>query len=225
MKNIWILTLTFLISLTATLNTTAAESTISGQVIAGYRVLKVSPGRDQLNFTVFRGDYIKFGYDEELGPQPFAIPELKYKQTIAPSPEKSPFFKMKKAGTYAFTLGDRAGTLRVIELVRPNYTELTAAQAAELLKNIQPFILDVRTPQEYKQFSIKGAHLLPIGQLQARIKELKAYKNDDVFVYCATGNRSTVASKILADAGFKRIYNLRYGAYDWARRGFPIVRH
>ena len=56
------------------------------------------------------------------------------------------------------------------------------------------------------------------------IKALKAYKNDDVFVCRATGNRSTVASKIMADAGFKLIYNLRYGAYDWTRRGFPIVK-
>jgi len=225
MKTLYILALSLLVSLAPNLTATAAEQTVSGRVIGGYRILPVPAGRDKINFTVYRGDYIKFSYNEQLGPQPFALPVLKYQQTITPSPEKSPFFKMKKAGTYVFTLGDRAGTLTVVELVRPNYTELTAAQAAELLKNIRPFILDVRTPREYKQFSIKGAHLLPIGQLQARIKELEAYKNDDVFVYCATGNRSTVASKILADAGFKRIYNLRYGAYDWARRGFPIVKH
>ncbi len=225
MKNTWMLVLALLVSITVPFNTTAARETVSGRVIAGYRVLQVPTGQSRLNFTVFRGDYIKFSYDGKLGPQTLTVPELKYKQTINPAPEKSPFFKMKKAGAYGFTLGGRPGTLTVTELVRPNYTELTAAQAAELLKNLKPFILDVRTPQEYKQFSIKGAHLLPIGQLQARIGELEAYKNDDVFVYCATGNRSTVASKILADAGFKRIYNLRYGAYDWARRGLPIVKH
>ncbi len=226
MKTLALFLLVFLLSPAAAFTSTAAaQQRLSGEVIAGYRVLPVAESQDQLNFTVYRGDYIKFSYDSKLGPLPFVLPELKYKQTINPAPEKSPFFKMKKAGAYGFTLGDRAGTLTVIELVRPNYTELTAAQAAELLKNLKPFILDVRTPQEYKQFSIKGAHLLPIGQLQARIGELEAYKNDDVFVYCATGNRSTVASKILADAGFKRIYNLRYGAYDWARRGFPIVKH
>jgi len=225
MKTIQIIVLTLLVSMTAALNTTAAEQTVSGRVIAGYRILQVPTGREPINFTVYRGDYIKFSYDQKLGPLPFEVRELKYKQTIAPAPEKSPFFKMKKTGTYGFTLGDRTGTITVIELMRPNYTELTAAQAAELLNNIKPFILDVRTPGEYKQFSIKGAHLLPIGHLQARIAELEPYKNDDIFIYCATGNRSTVASKILADAGFKRIYNLRYGAYDWARRGFPIVRH
>jgi rhodanese-related sulfurtransferase len=44
-----------------------------------------------------------------------------------------------------------------------------------------------------------------------------------ILIYCATGNRSTVASRILADLGFKRIYNLRYGVYDWARKGHPYA--
>lgn len=222
MKSLYILLPILLAALNLT--ATAAEQTASGRVIAGYRVLQVPSNLERLNFIVYRGDYIKFSYDEKMGPLPFAAQDLKYGKTIHPSPEKSPFFKMKKAGSYAFSLGNHTGTITVVELIRPNYTELTAARAAEVLNNIKPFILDVRTPGEYKHLSIKGSHLLPIQLLQARIKELEPYKNDDVFVYCATGNRSTVASKILADAGFKRIYNLRYGIHDWARRGFPVVK-
>jgi len=89
------------------------------------------------------------------------------------------------------------------------------------LNNLHPFILDVRTPQEYRQIHIEGTYLIPIQQLQARIEELESKKHEDIFIYCATGNRSTVASRILADRGFKRIYNLRYGVYEWASQGHP----
>ena len=195
---------------------------ISGKIVTGYRVLRVDPALQDISLTVYRGDYIKFRYPENFSSLSFSIPELKYKDTLFPQPEKSSFFKMKATGTYLFSLGSGGGTIQVIDLVRPNYTEVTAEQAEKILTNLQPFILDVRTPQEYKQLHIEGTHLIPIQQLQARIGELESRKHEDIFIYCATGNRSTVASRILADRGFKRIYNLRYGVYDWARKGYPF---
>jgi rhodanese-related sulfurtransferase len=199
----------------------AVSEMISGKIITGYRVLPVDPAANDNRLTVYRGDYIKFSYPEQFGSLAFAMEELKYKDTLFPQPTKSPFFKMKAIGTYSFTLGEAGGTITVVDLVRPNYTEVTANEAAELLNNLHPFILDVRTPEEYQQVHIEGTHLIPIQQLQARIGELESKKHEDIFIYCATGNRSTVASRILADRGFKRIYNLRYGVYDWARKGHP----
>jgi len=205
----------------ATFCQASSEQIVSGDIHSGYRILEVDTSSGDNSLTVYRGDYIKFQYSETLATLPFAIPELKYKGTLFPDPTKSVFFKMKQTGTYSFTLGNAGGTINVIDLVRPNYVEVTADEAAELLKNLHPFILDVRTPKEYEQIHIDGTYLLPIQQLQARIKELESKKHEDIFVYCATGNRSTVASKILADLGFKRIYNLRYGVHDWARKGHP----
>ena len=198
-----------------------AKENVSGDVKSGFRILDVNPKQPGNNYTVYRGDYIKLRYPESFQSQLFVIDDLKYSATILPQPGKSPFFKMKQAGTYAFQLGEGGGTISVIELIRPNYTEVTASEAVELLKNLNPFILDVRTPPEYEQAHIEGTHLIPIQELQKRIGELESQKHEDIFVYCATGNRSTVAARILADAGFKRIYNLRYGVHDWARSGYP----
>ncbi|WP_169309353.1 rhodanese-like domain-containing protein [Desulforhopalus sp. IMCC35007] len=195
--------------------------TVSGEVINGYRLLELDPAETTQRFTVYRGDYIKFLYPERFGQQTFSMPELNYSNIIFPQPEKAPFFKMKAVGSYTFKLDTGGGRIEVIDLVRPNYIELTAEEAVELLKNIDPFILDVRTPEEYQQFHVEGTYLVPIQELQGRISELESKKHEDIFVYCATGNRSTVAAKILADQGFKRIYNLRYGVYDWAQQGFP----
>lgn len=200
-----------------------ANEKISGDIENGFRILDVQPGDHDNDFTVYRGDYIKLRYPDSFQKQLFVINELTYSDTISPQPEKSPFFKMKKVGTYLFQLGQGGGEITVIELIRPNYIEVTASEGAELLKNLNPFILDVRTPQEYEQGHIEGTHLIPIQELQQRIGELKAQKYEDIFVYCATGNRSTVASRILVDAGYKRIYNLRYGMYDWVRSGYPSI--
>lgn len=199
------------------------ETVISGNISTGFRILDVDPSTKDHAFTVYRGDYIKLSYPKKFGSLAFSMVELKYKDTLFPEPAKAPFFKMKTTGTYSFTLGDAGGSITVTELVRPNYIEVTADEAAELLNSLHPFILDVRTPGEYQQIHIDGTHLIPIQQLQARIAELESKKHEDIFIYCATGNRSTVAARILADRGFKRIYNLRYGIYDWAKRGHPYV--
>ncbi len=208
---------------TFTLLGTAYSENISGEIITGYRVLSVDPATTTNDLTVYRGDYIKFRYPAQFSSLEFIVTELKYKDMLFPDPAKSPFFKMKATGTYPFTLGSGGGSIKVVELTRPNYTEVTADEAAVILSNLHPFILDVRSPGEYSQLSIEGSYLIPIQQLQARVGELEAQKNEDIFVYCATGNRSTVAARFLADLGFKRIYNLRYGVYDWARRGYPYV--
>ena len=217
---VWCLLCTLVFSHNAHAN---QDDIISGEIVTGYRVLSVNPENSDISLSVYRGDYIKFSYPQKVGSLLFTVPALKYKDRVTGNPETSPFFKMKTTGTYGFTLGQAAGTITVIELSRPNYVAVTAEEGAKILQNLQPFVLDVRTPQEYKQIHIQGTTLIPIQQLQARIGELESKKHEDIFIYCATGNRSTVAARILANRGFKRIYNLRYGIHDWARKGYPYT--
>ncbi len=141
-----------------------AKENVSGDVKSGFRILDVDPKRPDNTFTIYRGDYVKLRYPDSFQTQLFVIDDLKYSDTILPQPGKSPFFKMKQAGTYAFQLGEGGGAITVIELIRPNYTEVTASEASELLKNLNPFILDVRTPPEYEQAHIEGTHLIPIQE-------------------------------------------------------------
>lgn len=204
--------------------TSAKDGRISGEVRAGFRILEIDPTRDDSSFVVYRGDYIKFQYPGRFGELSFAMADLNYSGTAVPDLDKTPYYKMKKVGTYGFSLGSGTGVIEVIDLVRPNYVELTAKEAQELLNNRKLFILDVRMPQEYQQLHLKDSYLIPIQELQSRLGELQGQKHEDIFVYCATGNRSTVAAKIMADAGFKRIYNLRFGIHDWARKGHTYDR-
>lgn len=202
----------------------AASEPVSGEIVGGFRVLPIQKGPDSLQFSVYRGDYIKFDVDDTMAGTVLSIPDLSIVEQLTDNIEDSPYVKMKHTGAYAFSLGDLTGIITVIEYKQPNYRELTAREAAELIDNIQPLILDVRTPFEYKRGHLQNSVLIPVQELQSRWKEIPEYKNQDVLIYCATGNRSTVASKILIDSGFKRIMNLRYGIVDWGKRRFPVVQ-
>ncbi len=80
-------------------------------------------------------------------------------------------------------------------------------------------LLDVREPYEYELCHLEGAMLIPLGQLQARIKELE--KDEETVVYCHVGVRSTQAVALLRQAGFSNARNLQGGIDSWARQVDP----
>lgn len=75
-------------------------------------------------------------------------------------------------------------------------------------------LIDVREPYEHQEFNI-GGQLIPIGSFMASIPELAAHKDDEVIVYCRSGNRSGMAKHLLEAAGFKNARNLEGGMLAW----------
>lgn len=82
------------------------------------------------------------------------------------------------------------------------------------------YLLDVRTLGEYTQKRIKGAHLIPIDQVQKRINEIP--KNRPIIVYCETGMRSSQVGRYLDSLGYRDVANLSQGIMGWQVRGYPI---
>lgn len=199
---------------------------ISGKVQGGYRTLAVKVTGEPLNLTVYRGDYIKFILDDDGAAQDeyqLEIPDLSVSANLKDNTEDRPYFKMKVTGQYQITIGERSGIIEVVELTQANYTELSNEEAWALLDIVErPFLLDVRTRGEYNRGYIDGAVLISLQEIQRRVDELEMYKNQPILIYCATGNRSTTASKILLDNGFKNVMNLRRGIVGWARNGYAI---
>jgi rhodanese-related sulfurtransferase len=101
-----------------------------------------------------------------------------------------------------------------------NITARDAKAFMDANKNV--YLLDVRTPQEYSQGKLAGSTLIPIGELERRIREVP--KNKAVMVYCAVGSRSKSAANFLAQQGYKDVYNMSDGIVGWYRNGFPIQR-
>ena len=79
-------------------------------------------------------------------------------------------------------------------------------------------LLDVREPSERAEFNIGGV-LLPLGKIQTmQTDDIDAWKEEEVIVYCRSGNRSGQASLILETAGFSNVKNLTGGMLAWQDR-------
>lgn len=196
----------------------------SGTVINGFRILLIQASDGRARLTVYRGDYIKFEF-YGLSQEPLlTIPDLSIRELLPQNPAEAPYFKMKKVGTFAFSLGEVKGDLVVVNYQETSYREVTANEATQLIKKEHPLILDVRTTGEYSRGHLQDAVLIPVQELQKRLKELASYKDREILVYCATGNRSTVASKILIDNGFRQIANMRHGYHEWVKNDLPVTR-
>ena len=73
-----------------------------------------------------------------------------------------------------------------------------AAPAAE-----RPFLLDVRTPQEFASGHIPGAVNIPVDDLRSRLGELP--RDRKIAAYCQVGQRGYLATRILLQSGFSAV--------------------
>ncbi|HRO69777.1 MAG TPA: rhodanese-like domain-containing protein [Chitinophagaceae bacterium] len=79
-------------------------------------------------------------------------------------------------------------------------------------------IVDVREPHEHAEFNIGGV-LYPLGQVQTMsVDELEPFKDEELIVYCRSGNRSGQACLILDTLGFKNTKNLVGGMLAWQEK-------
>jgi rhodanese-related sulfurtransferase len=79
-------------------------------------------------------------------------------------------------------------------------------------------LVDVREPNENAEFNIGGI-LHPLGKVRDfDVDELEALKNEEVIVYCRSGNRSAQACMMLETMGFSNVKNLTGGMLAWTER-------
>lgn len=79
-------------------------------------------------------------------------------------------------------------------------------------------IVDVREPHEHAEFNVGGI-LFPLGNVQTMsVDELEPYKDEELIVYCRSGNRSGQACLILDTLGFKNTKNLTGGMLAWQEK-------
>ena len=79
-------------------------------------------------------------------------------------------------------------------------------------------LLDVREPHENAEFNI-GGKLIPIGKIQSQqIEEIEDLKNEEVILYCRSGNRSGQAAMFLDSMGFENTKNLVGGVLAWQEK-------
>ena len=106
------------------------------------------------------------------------------------------------------------------------YTTVFPEELCKTLMMTQGYtLLDVRSQGEFDDTlsssedlnigHVKDALHIDIRQLPLRWKELLAYKDKPLFIYCSHSQRSRRASRLLADSGFTKVYNINGGLTDF----------
>ena len=101
--------------------------------------------------------------------------------------------------------------------------DVDASEFRGLIKENPGIILDVRTKSEFQDGYLKNAVNIDFyaSDFKSKLKVLN--KEKTIYVYCRSGRRSSAASKILINLGYKKIYNLKGGFLGWKSNNFPIV--
>lgn len=78
----------------------------------------------------------------------------------------------------------------------------------EALQNVLQegaFLVDVRSPMEFAEGSVKGAVNIPLDQIPAQLAKFKNKKH--IVVFCRSGARSGQAKSFLEQNGFSNVIN------------------
>jgi rhodanese-related sulfurtransferase len=85
-------------------------------------------------------------------------------------------------------------------------------------------LIDIREPEEHATGVAKGAKLLPMRQLGARLNEIPKDPTQPVLLICNTQNRSSATLRALRERGFTQLKYVQGGMSEWTRRGWPVVK-
>ena len=101
------------------------------------------------------------------------------------------------------------------EAMKGEYHKITAEEAKNRMDSDDTIIIpDVRPQEEYEESHIPGAILIPNESIGTEKQEQLPDMDQEILVYCRSGNRSAQAAKKLVEAGYTQIYDFG-GIMDW----------
>lgn len=207
------------------------SSTADGVVKNGVRTLTLNGGQKRGNISTYRGDKVELSFSATGKPFSVNLAEQSVSGSSDGKTTAKLSFDTKEIGFFPIVITDENGRndrlwLNVIQYgeASEGFKEMDAQAFNKGIQSPNAFILDVRTPGEFADGYIKGATLIPVAELEERIGELSAVKDKQIFVYCRSGNRSTVAAGILQEKGFKSVVNLSSGIHGWTKANLPLEK-
>jgi rhodanese-related sulfurtransferase len=86
-------------------------------------------------------------------------------------------------------------------LLRGDHPQLDVEDVLDAPEGRRPYLLDVRTPEEFTEGHIPGAVNIPVDELRRRLGEIP--RDQEVAAYCQVGQRGYLATRILLQDGFR----------------------
>lgn len=103
----------------------------------------------------------------------------------------------------------------IISCSNKGYKNINLKKAIKTINTSTNLILlDVRTAEEYSSGYIPNSINIDVLSSDFKSKIELLDKNKEYLIYCRSGNRSTIASSIMATNGFIKIYNLNNANYS-----------
>lgn len=99
---------------------------------------------------------------------------------------------------------------------KPVFHTIEPEEAYHLMQSEQEYtILDVRTPEEYREGHVPGAIVLPYDEItQEKASAILPDKAQLILVYCRSGRRSKIGAQTLIDLGYTNVQEFG-GIIDW----------
>ena len=86
--------------------------------------------------------------------------------------------------------------------------EAFAEDTIETRKLSNPILVDVRTDDEWNNGYIETAIHIPLDMILQRIELVTENKEQNIYLYCRSGNRSGKAEKVLQGIGYINAKNI-----------------
>ena len=85
-------------------------------------------------------------------------------------------------------------------------------------------IMDTRTPEEYRNFSIPGGRSVPNGELALHVTDILEEHGSDatVILNCAGRTRSIIGARALQRMGVPNVFGLKNGTAGWVLAGLEL---
>ncbi len=112
----------------------------------------------------------------------------------------------------------------LIRLKFSSVKRITTSEFARRLEAETPdlIILDARGQEEYTVSHLKDAQRVPAEDPSLVLKDLA--KDAPIVVYCSVGYRSAKVAQQLEQAGFRQVFNLEGGLFEWANQGRSMLK-
>jgi len=98
---------------------------------------------------------------------------------------------------------------------------ITPQKLAELRRQGNVELIDVRTPVEFREVHVDFAQNVPLDRLDPGA--INTSKDQPLYVICRSGGRGQQACEKLEAAGFK-VVNVEGGTLAWDAAGLPVIR-
>lgn len=94
--------------------------------------------------------------------------------------------------------------------------EISPTEAAQVLKDKQARLIDVREPWEFQAARIEDSVLMPMGDVPSRAHQ-EFDPDERLVVMCHAGVRSMNVTVWLRNQGFENVQSMRGGIDAWSR--------